>query len=179
MTRAGTRRATAKNKKGMNGPPRINHHSDDGSFAWTLHQAIAEIEQERLRCTVWQGQSKAELRLIQFQQTFYCEREDRVTSRHLSLLDAGRELALHFGTSAVLNYSAVSWMSRLIITVYDVHARRRYRCREAVTVLLHPRCFPASVPRDIRGLLARLVWDTKVSNVWDDVPVENFGKSRK
>jgi hypothetical protein len=62
------------------------------------------------------------------------------------------------------------------VVAYDPVALRRGQCRQAVLTLLSRRLFPG-LPRDMRTMLGRLVWDTRRESFWDKGSAEKKMKS--
>ena len=83
-----------------------------------------------------------------------------------SIMDVGQSLARLFSVYAEL-YILVFWQSDTLCEgiAYDLVALRRRRCRLPLLPLLSKRV--ASVfPRDLRVLLARLIWKTRHEDHW-------------
>lgn len=83
-----------------------------------------------------------------------------------SIMDVGQSLARLFAVDAEL-YIDLSWDSGMICQgiAYDLLALRRRRCRLPLLPLLSKRVVSV-FPRDLRVLLARMVWDTRHEDYW-------------
>ena len=57
---------------------------------------------------------------------------------------------------------------RCMIRAYDVMAVCRARCRWVAMLVLLPRLYGQSVPRDVRWMLAQAVWKTRRDERWFD-----------
>jgi len=67
-----------------------------------------------------------------------------------------------------------------ILNVVDAAARdRRLRCRRAAVITLHRIMQRHIAQREIRLMVAHMVWDSRRDAAWDALPLEVPGKSQK
>lgn len=84
----------------------------------------------------------------------------------VQIRDMGKKLAEVFAHAGEVYIDIVVDSDvRCQVRAFDLLALRRHRCRPAVLPLLAMKVFPG-LPRDMRVLLARLVWDTRHSESW-------------
>lgn len=97
--------------------------------------------------------------------------EGHVIVAEWTVRSLGRDLAQRFAREALVYIECFFRDEKdetCTVKAFDVDALRRARCRRTLLPLLHWRVSSSVFPRDLRVLLAQLVWKTRCGEEWAD-----------